>query len=101
MTFEEKSFFEPSDILAVQFECVNCHASVVIPIGKGAAASHATDSAGGSCRFCRTAWDLPPNSMEHKAIMDFVSSLERIAGVMKGRNLKLKVEVKIDDTQKP
>jgi len=39
--------------------------------------------------------------MEHKAIMDFVSSLERIAGVMKGRNLKLKVEVKIDDTQKP
>jgi hypothetical protein len=96
MTFEKKSFFEPSDILAVRFECDKCHASITVPIGKGAA-THAADIAGGSCRFCRTVWNLPPNSTDHKNILGFVSSLEQISASMNGCNLKLKVEIKTDE----
>jgi hypothetical protein len=34
MTFDEKCFIEPSDIIAVHYECGHCHAAIVIPTEK-------------------------------------------------------------------
>ena len=94
MTVETKTLFEPSDIIAVQFECEDCHASNVILIGKGAATLFVQEKVMGSCPHCHTPFGIQPNSQEHKTLFMFVSSLEVIAANMNGRKLKLKVEIR-------
>lgn len=93
MTFEKKCLVESADIVAIHFECDNCHAAVVVPI-KAGVSNYAADSAGRSCQFCHTPWEISPNSEEHKVIVKFSQSLESIAAKLEGRKLKLKIEIK-------
>jgi len=93
MTFEKKCLVESSDVMAVHFECDNCHASTVVPINAGVS-NYAGNIAAGSCGFCHTPWGISSQSEEHQVIFQFATSLERIAATMKGRRLELKLEIK-------
>ncbi len=98
MTFEKKCLVEPSDVIAVHFECNDCHASVVVPLTVTAGvSSHALNTAGMSCQFCHKPWGIIPNSEEHKVISEFTESLEKLAANMKGRRLKLHLEIKCQE----
>jgi hypothetical protein len=92
MTFERKCLIELTDILAVHFECNNCHATTIIPMTAGVS-EHAKSLVMGSCRVCRTPWNLTVGSAEHKALCEFACAIEGIAHQMAGRNLKLKLEI--------
>jgi len=100
MTFEKKCLFEPSDVVAVHFECDHCHAAIVVPIVGGGIGNFASDSAAKSCQFCHTPWEISPNSEEHKVLVKFATSLESLSTTLKGRHLKLKLEVRCPDDQK-
>lgn len=93
MTIETKVVVDPEDILAVRFECANCHASVSVPI-KAGLSSFAQSIPTSPCSFCHTPWEITPNSAEHKALFQFALGLEGIAENMQGRPLRLKLEVK-------
>jgi hypothetical protein len=93
MTIETKCVIDPEDILAVRFECAKCHASISVPIENGLS-EYARDTAARSCNFCHASWEITPNSAEHKALLQFALGLETIAASMKGRPLKLRLEVK-------
>lgn len=93
MTFDKKCLVEASDVVAVHFECNECHASIVVPI-KAGVSNYAGNSADGSCMFCHTPWGISPQSAEHKTIFAFAQSLEKLAATMEGRHLKLKLEIK-------
>ena len=97
VTFEKKCIVEPSDIMAVHFECAHCHAATVVPITGGV-----TEQAGkiiaSSCQFCGTAWGFLPHSNEHKVLHDFASAVEQIAAHLEGRNLKLGLEIRCPET---
>jgi hypothetical protein len=94
MMFEKKCLVEPSDIVAVHFECRQCGAAIVVPIAAGGLTEQANRLAASSCQFCHTPWEFTPNSNEHKLLRDFASALEQIAAQLKGRNLKLNLEIK-------
>ena len=92
MTFEKKCLVEPSDIVAVHFECSNCHAVTSVPIASGVS-DHAKSLVMSACKLCHTPWGFLPNSAEHKALCEFAYAIEGITEQMKGRNLKLKLEI--------
>src|SRR5271167_2432252 len=87
MTFEKKCLVEPADIVAVHFECNNCHGAIVVPIA-GGVTDQAARLAASSCQFCRTPWGFQPNSTEHKLLRDFASAVEQIAPHLKGLNFE-------------
>ena len=93
MTAESKWLIDPEDILAVRFECGNCRAAVSVPI-KAGISTQVNGIAAGSCRFCKTPWEITPNSAEHKALQQFAAGLEEIAATMEGRPLKVRLEVR-------
>jgi DNA polymerase III alpha subunit (gram-positive type) len=93
MTFEKKCLIEASDVVAVHFECNNCHASVVVPINAGVS-NYAGDIDKRSCEFCHTPWEIASQSTEHRTIFGFSQSLEKLASIMEGRGLKLRMEIK-------
>lgn len=92
MTFEKKCLAELSDIIAVHFECSGCHVSTVVPITAGVS-DYAKSLVSSACRHCHQAWELTPNSAEHKTLCDFAYAIEGIAAQMRGRNLKLRLEI--------
>ncbi len=97
MTFEKQCLIEASDIVAVHFECAHCRASMVVPISDiiaGGVSNYASDTAAKACQFCKTPWEISPNSEEHKVIVKFAQSVEMLAVKMEGRKLKLKLEIK-------
>ena len=96
MTFEKKCLVEPSDIIAVQFECAQCHGSTTVPIASGVS-EHAKRLVMDVCKLCQTPWGLLPNSAEHRALCDFAYAIEGIAKQMEGRNVRLKLEIACPD----
>jgi hypothetical protein len=94
MTVERKCTVEPSDIIAIHFECSKCRAATVIRIsGQGEIALYARSLAGGSCQLCHTQWGFP-NGNEHSKLSNFAEAIETISGVLAGRNLSLRLEIK-------
>lgn len=96
MTFDKKCLIDPSDVVALHFECSNCHASVVVPIQAGLS-SYAANTVDGGCELCHTNWGITSQSAEHKTIAAFAQALEKLASVMEGRHLKLRMEIKCLD----
>ncbi len=95
MTFEKKCLIEPSDIVAVQYECGHCHAAIVVPIGQ-----LSPDQIGSvalrTCSYCQTASGFSPGTQETNTFLNFNIALAQIAAVLKARNLKLKLDIKCD-----
>jgi len=79
MTLETKLIVGPEDILAIRFECSNCHASVSIPIGNGLA-SHISELGGTSCAVCRNPWQIAHNSAEQRTLLQFANGLVSCPG---------------------
>jgi hypothetical protein len=95
MTFEKKCSIETSDILAVQYECDTCRAVVSVPIEKlvpNTAASFVAD-----CSFCGANSGFQKGANETRAFLDFNEMLRQITGIMKSRNIKLKLDIKCAD----
>lgn len=95
MTFENKYLVEPSDISVVHFECAKCGAAISVPIGRGVT-EQAAKMAGASCQFCREPWGFQPGSSEYKTLCNFAEALETLASNLKGRNLRLRLEIKTE-----
>jgi hypothetical protein len=94
MTFERKCLTEPSDIIAIHYECRNCHASSVIPIGQIQVDSQQLIfMAMGACKYCQTSWGFTINTREMAAFVDFNILVKQIAEIMAGRNLRLRLEI--------
>jgi hypothetical protein len=93
MTFEKKCLIEMEDIKAVQYECGKCHSAVVIPIhnlNKEMAASISM----AVCNHCQTPYGFAPATQETRTFVEFSEALSKIAEVMKGRNLRFRLDIK-------
>ncbi len=94
MLMETKYVIDLKDIQTVRFECVDCHASVSVPLRKGLADYAQETTAKGCCPVCHRAWGIMPDSAEHKAYLQFAVALEGIVLAMEKRYLRLKLETK-------
>jgi hypothetical protein len=94
MTFEKRCTVEPDDIFAVSFECAKCGASVRVPLEK-MTEDQLHRLALSPCRSCQQPTGFSDGTPEIFAFESFVSTLARLS--MKGRNLRLKMEVKCAD----
>lgn len=96
MTFEKKCLIEPDDIIAVQYECGNCRAAIIIPIEKLSPDSVASIAVA-SCRHCQTPSGFQMGTNETKSFLEFSRSLISIAAIMKGHNLKVRLNINCVD----
>jgi len=94
MTFEKRCTVEPDDILAVSFECAKCGACVRVPFAK-ITADQVHRLALADCRSCQEPTGFSDGTTEVFAVVTFVGALARLS--MKGRNLRLKMEVNCAD----
>jgi len=90
MSTQTKQFIQPSDILAVVFECNNCHAKVTLPVAKST-----QFGALGTCPNCQTPWlHAGQNTCEPvltkctESIAETVDRLERWEEILKASNSK-------------
>lgn len=97
MTFKERCLIEPGDIMAVYYECSNCHSGVTIPIEKIPSAEYLSKMSSGSCSYCQTPWGFQQNGQETETFAEFNTLLKQIAQAMAGRNMKLQLEIKCPD----
>ncbi|HEU0046554.1 MAG TPA: hypothetical protein VFQ43_02965 [Nitrososphaera sp.] len=96
MTFEKKCLIDPSDIVAVRYECDNCHAATSLPIAKIGSNAWAAEVTS-KCAHCHTPTKLQDGTTEFNIFMQFNTFLKEIATAMQGRNLKLRLEIKCPD----
>jgi hypothetical protein len=93
MTFEKRCTVEPNDVLAAHFECAKCGTSFRVPIDKlGAFDVHRI--ALSSCRGCHEPTGFADGTSELIAFEAFIGALAALRPMVKGRNLRLKMEVK-------
>ncbi|MGC1580801.1 MAG: hypothetical protein WA766_04925 [Candidatus Acidiferrales bacterium] len=92
MTFEKKCLIEPSDFVSVQYECAKCHSAILVPIEKLDSEQAASFAIAG-CSFCKTPSGLQAGTQEMMVFLEFISSLKTIAGVLKGRNLRVRLGI--------
>jgi hypothetical protein len=92
MTFEKKCLIEVSDIVAVHYECSNCHSVSVVPIEK-IDPERAMSMCMSFCSYCQTPFGFQPSSNEIRAFVTFNTAVKQIRDAMEGRNLKLKLEI--------
>jgi formate dehydrogenase maturation protein FdhE len=93
MTFEKKCLVEVGDIVAVRYECSNCNAANVVPITK-LDPERLASMCISVCSFCQTPFGFQLGSIEMGIFSEFNASLRRIAEIMAGRNLKIRLELK-------
>jgi len=96
MTFEKSCTIEPSDILALVYECGTCGASTRIPIDK-IARNSLSDHITKHCRQCGAASGISLGTLEYETIVNFSEVAKNLAETSKGRNLKIKMELKCSD----
>jgi len=96
MTFEKRCTVEPDDIIAVNLECAKCGASVRIPLAR-MNAEQVHRLALSSCRNCQQPSGFSDGTTEIFAFESFVGTLAGLSATMKGRNLRLKMEVQCAD----
>lgn len=87
-----QNFVDLADIIAVRFECGQCHAAITVPLGSGAS-EHASRIAMNKCGFCGAPSGFEVGTEEQKSLIGFVKNLERIVMGEKRANLRLRFEV--------
>jgi homoaconitase/3-isopropylmalate dehydratase large subunit len=97
MTFEKKCLVESADILAVHYECGECHATIVVPIHKGSP-QQVMMLAMSKCAYCQTAFGFGVGTSDMERLCAFSEQLQRLNEIMKGKNLKLKLEIKCPES---
>jgi hypothetical protein len=96
MTFEKKCFIELSDIIAVQYECGNCRAAISVPIEK-ISAEYAATLTRQTCPYCQKDSGFASGTDETRCFLDFNAALKNVVGAMRGRNLKMRLDVKCEN----
>jgi hypothetical protein len=97
MTFEKRCTVEPDDIFAVNLECIKCGSSVRVPLAK-MNAEQVHRLALSPCRNCQQPSGFSSEgTSEAYAVESFIGALAGLSATMKGRNLRLKMEVKCAD----
>lgn len=72
MTSQSKTYIEPKDIIAVQFECNKCSASVSLPISINMNFAHA-------CPNCGAAWTSVMQSSIQKDLKECADAIAGLA----------------------
>ncbi len=93
MTFEKKCFVHPADVIAVHFECGNCHAAISVPIEK-LKGDRWVNVAVADCQQCGKPSGLKLDTNEGKTFFHFNDTLGQLAEVLTGRNLIFRLEIK-------
>ncbi len=93
MTFEKRCLVEAEDIIGIQYECGKCRATLALPLDK-INPDQAATIAMMPCSYCNTATGITQNTQEMRSFVAFNDALKTIAATMKGRNLKLRLEIK-------
>jgi len=96
MTFEKRCLIETDDIIGVQYECGKCHAAFLVPIGRLNPDQFAA-IAMRPCLYCQENTGLQLGTNDMKTFIEFNEALAKIADVMKGRNLKLRLNIKCSE----
>jgi hypothetical protein len=91
MTFEKKCLVEFSDIGALHLECPRC--GTVSAFQRGDWLRLLPESLSKGCSYCGASFDFKGNTAEYDAICNMVASLAKIADVLRGKNLNLKLEI--------
>ena len=93
MTFENRCLIEPSDFISVLYECGKCHAAIVVPIDKideNLASTYAVRD----CHYCGAQTGYTKGTPEMTAFLDFNTALKRFVDLSKGRDLKMRLNIK-------
>jgi len=93
MTFEKRCLIETEDIIGIQYECGKCHAAYLVPIERINPDKFAA-IAMNACLHCGEKTGLLLGTNDMKTFLEFNEALAKIADVMKGRNLKLRLNIK-------
>lgn len=96
MTFEKRCLIEPSDFISVQYECETCHAAILVPIAKLDPEQAASFALMG-CTFCKTPSGFQKSTQEMKMFLEFISSIKQIAGILEGRNLRIRLGIECSE----
>jgi hypothetical protein len=98
MTIEKKFTIEPSDILAISFECGNCGTAFKIPISK-LDETIVARQVRISCMSCNQPTGYEDRTREFGQLLSFASALKELAANVEGRNLKLRIELRYADLE--
>ncbi len=93
MTFERRCTIEPTDFVALIYECGTCGASTRIPMDKIAPSSFA-GLITRPCSQCGSPTGIGQGTLEYDTVAGFSESARNLAETAKGRNLKIKMELK-------
>lgn len=96
MTFEKKCLIELDDIQAIQYACSHCGAATSVPIDR-LSAEQAQYTAANKCACCGKDSGFQHGTPETTAFVSFISALKQIVGPIKGRNLKLRLDIKCQE----
>ena len=78
MTSQTKHLIEPSDIIALRFECKHCHASLTVLAGDLENRNLQV------CPNCKRGWALLSETSYEAAFSEFVAVLARLTHVLYG-----------------
>jgi len=93
MTFEQRLFIKPEDILSVQFQCAKCGAAISVPMKKLASAKAAIIQ---GCNYCQEPSGFGDGTSETAKFVDFNALLGELNAILKGRNIIYSFQVQSD-----
>lgn len=96
MTFEKRCTIEPSDVLALVYECGKCGAATRIPASLAEAVSGLLTR---NCVQCGAETGIKNGTTEHDDLVAFCSTIGRSAKAAQGRTLKIKMELKCSELE--
>lgn len=96
MTIERRCTIEPADFLALIFECGECGAASRVPVTRIAEGKFESLSTR-NCFQCGADTGIRSGTMEYVHISNFALALRQLAEATKGRNAKIKLELKCED----
>ena len=98
MTFEKRCTVEPSDVLAICFECGACGTSTRIPIATIASAK-APNLLTTACIQCGEATGIAQGTLEKELLSSFLMAIGSLAKSAQGRNIRIKMELRCADLE--
>jgi DNA-directed RNA polymerase subunit RPC12/RpoP len=96
MTFQKRCLIELSEIIAVQYECGKCGSAIIVPLDRVDPERIAGITVN-NCPHCQTQTGFQMGVEETKIFLHFNNLLRQVRGVMTGRNLKMRLEVKVPE----
>ena len=98
MTIEKRCTVEPPDFLALVFECGKCGAAIRLPVAR-IADGRFENVIARDCNQCGEPTGVGTGTMEYVHLVNFSLALRQLADTVKGRNLKVKLELKCADLE--